>query len=387
MKPLNILGLQLNVYERSTGGAPTTTLVSGGALQGRVDSCEFSIADQFGFETLTCNFTATLEEGLDWLINGLMRSCGLFDPDGGTCWEGYLETVAVQFGQEQRSVSVREMANRIRVRYQTVLGSQGARPTSTTFFEDTASEALYGKKDLALAVGNTSDGTEVDDYGNTKLSKLSNPHAAPSSEVASGDLGEIRITLIFAGWYTTTEWVIASNTSTTKTTTTTQLGTILTALAAVNAFISTATTNIIASGVTATEFMDNDTTYRAKIEQLMQRGDGTDPYAWGVYENREFYADTYTGADPTDITYRRNLGEATLLDAQGADVPFWSVRPNANYSVVELLDIAPVVTQQDSAAGFYVARTTCTIGQGQIGVRLEPGEGTDLEAILITKYI
>src|SRR6185369_14767632 len=105
---------------------------------------------------------------------------------------GYLETVAVQFGQEQRSVSVREMANRIRVRYQTVLGSQGARPTSTTFFEDTASEALYGKKDLALAVGNTSDGTEVDDYGNTRLAKLSNPHAAPSSEVASGALGEIR---------------------------------------------------------------------------------------------------------------------------------------------------------------------------------------------------
>src|SRR4029079_19075229 len=96
---------------------------------------------------------------------------------------------------------------RIRVRYQTVLGSQGARPTSTTFFEDTASEALYGKKDLALAVGNRSDGTEVDDYGNTKLSKLSNPHAAPSSEVASGDLGEIRITLTFAGWYATTEWV------------------------------------------------------------------------------------------------------------------------------------------------------------------------------------
>ena len=87
-----------------------------------------------------------------------------------------------------------------------------ARPTSTTFFEDAASEALYGNKDLALAVGNTSDGAEVDDYGNTKLAKLANPHAAPASEIASGDLGEIRITLTFAGWYATTEWVLAANT-------------------------------------------------------------------------------------------------------------------------------------------------------------------------------
>lgn len=387
MRPLDILGIQLNVLEKSTGGAPSTTLVAGGALQGRIDSCEFSSAAQFGFETLTCNFTATVEEGLDWLTNGLMRSCVVYGPDAETCWEGFLETIAVQFGQEQRSVSVREMANRIRVRYQTVLGSQGARPTSTTFFEDSASYTLYGKKDLALAVGNTSDGAEVDDYGNAMLARLRNPHAAPSSEAASGDLGEIRITLTFAGWYATLEWVIASNASTTKTATTTQLGTILTALAAVNAFISTATTNIVASGVTATEFMEADTTYRAKIEQLMQRGNGTDPYAFGVYEDREFYADVWAGADPTDSTYRRHLGEAALQDAQGADVPFWSVRPNANYSVVELLDTAPVATQQDSAAGFYVARTICTIGEGRISVRLEPGEGSDLEAILITKYL
>ena len=387
MRALDVLGLQLNIFEHDTGGEPTTTTLGLVPLHGRVDSLEFSIADQFGFETLTCTFTAALEEGLDWLVNGLLRSCELSGPDTEICWEGYLETIAVQFGQEQRSVSVREMANRIRVRYQTVLGSQGARPTSSTFFEDAASYALYGKKDLALAVGNTSDGTEVDDYGNTNLAKLANPHAAPSSEVASGDLGNVQITLTFAGWYATSEWVIASNTSTTKTTTTTQLGTILTALAAVNAFISTATTNIVASGVTATEFMEADTIYRAKIEQLMQRGNGTQPYSYGVYENREFYADAWAGADPSATTYRRNLGEGALQDSQGADVAFWNVRPNANYSVIELLDIAPVATQQDSAAGFYVARTVCTIAAGRISVRLEPGEGSDLEAVLITKYI
>jgi len=383
--PLDILGIQLSVFARGAAGVPTTTSIA--ALQGRIDSLEFSIADRFGFESLTCSFVGDTDEGMDWLRNGPMRSCEVSGPDCEIVWEGSLETIEVQFGQERRSVSIREMANRIRVRYQTVLGSQGARPTSSTFFEDTASEALYGKKDLALAAGNTSDGPEVDDYGNTKLAKLSNPQAAPSSEVASGDLGEVRITLHFAGWYATTEWVIASNTSTTKTSTTTQIGTILTALAAVNAFISTATTNIVSSGVTATEVIEPDTTYRAKIEQLMARGNGTQPYAFGVYENREFYADVWAGATPTTVTYWRHLGMSALEDSAGGDVALWNVRPNANYQVIELLDVAPVATQQDSAAGFYVARTTCTIGEGRLSVRLEPGEGSDLEAILITKYI
>ncbi len=119
----------------------------------------------------------------------------------------------------------------------------------------------------------------------------------------------------------------------------------------------------------------------------MQRGNGADPYAFGVYESREFYAAAWAGADPTAIDYRRRLGEAALEDGNGGAVAFWNVRPNANYQVVELLDIAPVSGQQDSAAGFYIARTACTIGQGRISVRLEPGEGSDLEAVLITKYI
>jgi len=384
--PLLALGLQCNVFERGAAGVPsTTTLIA--ALQARIDSLEFSIADTFGFESLSVSFTATLEEALDWLANGLMRSCEVSGPDADVCWEGVLETIEAQFGPHQRSVSVREMANRVRVTYQTVLGTQGARPTSSTFFEDTTSEGLYGKKDLALAIGNVSDGTEVDDYGNTMLARLSTPKAAPSSEVRSGDLGEVRLTLHFAGWYATTEWTLLSSTSTTKTTTTTQIGTLLTNLAAINAFISTSTEHITASGVTATEYVETDSTYRAKIEALMARGNGSQPYAYGVYENREFYAGVWAGATPTTITYQVHLGEATVFDSSGGQVAFWNARPNAMLEVVELLDVAPTSNQSDAAARFYVARTTCHIDQSSISVRFEPGEASDLEAILITKYL
>jgi hypothetical protein len=385
MLPCIALGIQINVYER-TGGIPSTTQLAA-ALQDRIDSYTHTIANAIGFETMTCGFACTLEEGIDWLANGLGRSCEVSGPDCEIVWEGFLETIEVQFGQERRSVSLREMANRIRVGYQTVLGTQGVRPTASTFFQDADSIALFGKKDLALAIGNTSDGTEVDDYGTIMLAKLKDPLAAPSSTVASGDLGEIRITLTFAGWYTTLDWLLVSNTSTTKTTTTTQIGTLLTAAAAINNFISTATTNITASGVTATEYIEPDTTYRAKIEALLARGNGADPYAWGVYESREFYAAPWAGAGPEAITYQRHLGESEVLDSFNMPVAPWMVRPDAMYQVIELLDVAPVVTQQDAAGRFYVARVTCSISEGQISVQLEPEQSSNLEAVLITRYL
>lgn len=382
------LGLKIDVYERGTNGVPTTTFVED--LAGRADRYDQAIDHHIGFESMTVSFPCTLEDALDWLSFGLMRSVIVTGPDVGpkqSAWEGFLETVEAQIGGEQRSVSVREMANRIRVQYQTVLGTTGARPTTSTFFEDTASEALYGKKDLVLALGNTTDGAEVDDYGNAMLAKLKNPLAAPSSQIASGDLGEIRLTLTFAGWYTTLGNVLTSNTSTTKTSTTTQLGTLLTNIAAVNAFISTVTTNIVSSGVTATEFIETDTPYRQKIEALLARGNGTQPYAWGVYEDREFYASQWAGATPTTITYQRTISEAAIYDSAGGEVAFWDVRPNAVYQVQELLDIAPVATQQDAAARFYVARVTCSISEGQMSLTLEPEQGSDLAAIMITKYL
>lgn len=385
MLPFLALGLQLNVFERGGSGAPGTTLAA--ALAERIDQYTHSVDHHIGFETMSCSFACTLEECLDWLANGLGRACEVSGPDAEAVWEGLLETIEAQIGQERRSVSLREMANRVRVGYQTVLGSQGVVPSASTFLEDAASLALYGKKDLALAISSISAVTEATNYGTVMLAKLKDPLAAPSSTVASGDLGEIRLTLTFAGWYTTLDWLLAANTSTTQTSTTTQLGTLLAAAAAINAFISTATTNIVSSGVTAAEYIEPDTTYRAKIEALMARGNGSQPYAWGVYESREFYADVWAGATPTAIDYQRHIGESEVLNSIGTPVAFWNVRPNAMYQVIELLDVAPVAAQQDAAARFYVARVTCSISEGSLAVQLEPEQSSNLEAVLITKYL
>lgn len=378
--PCLALGLQVRVLPGATGSTIPV------ALHTRIDQYSHSITNKGGFETMTVSFGCTTTEVLEWFLGGLGREGEVYDADGVLVWNGLLETIEAQIGQERRSVSLRDMANRIRVQYQTVLGTQGTRPSTTTFFEDAESIARYGKKDLMLALGNTSDGSEVDDYGAVMLRKYRFPLAVPSTSVNSGDMGDVRLTLTFAGWYTTLDWLITSNTSTTKTQTTTQIGTLLTAAAAINPFVSTDTSHIVASGVNATEYIEPGTTYRAKIEELLRRGNGAEPYAWGVYEDRVFHARPWAGANPNATTYQRHIGESTVRNAIGTAIEPWRVRPDAMYQTIELLDPAPVSGQQDATARFYVARVSCSISGGQIALTLEPEQSSDLSALLITRY-
>jgi hypothetical protein len=376
------LGLRLGIYERGAAGVPSTTQpVLDIAMV--IDSYSHTIDHHIGFETMTTSFPCTLEDALDWLANGLMRSALVSGPDAEPVWEGFLETIEAQIGDEVRSVSVRDMANRVRVRYTNVLGE----PDTIATASDTASQALYGTKDTVLAL-NESDSTEAGHFQIVMLARLKNPIAGPSATAQSGGgSGEVRLTLHFAGWYTTLDWVLTSDTSTTKTSTTTQVGTLLGDIAAINAFIATVTANIVSSGITAVEYIEQDSSYRQKIESLLGRGNGANPYAWGVYEDRTFHADVWAGATPDTITYQRHIGESVVRDSAGGIVAPWNVRPDAMYQVVELLDVAPVSGAKDSAARFYVGRVTCTIGDGSIALTLEPSEPSDLSAILVTKYV
>lgn len=372
--------LRITIFDRGSGGIPTTTYVA--EIASIVEECTLTCSNRYGFETFQCSFPATVDDALEWLNNRLMCSVLVTGPDAETVWEGYLETIEAQFGQERRSVSLRDMANRLRVRYTTVLGTPGVTATAS----DSASQALYGVKDSALAL-DTSDSTEAGHFRDAMLADLKNPQSGPSASVATGDSGEVRVTLSFAGWYETLGWLLTSNTSTTKTSTTTQVGTLLSDVAGTNAFISTSTANIVSSGITAVETIADDTPYREKIESLLKRGNGSYPYAWGVYEDRVFKANVYAAAAPDTITYQRWLGDSFVRDTSAGVIWPWNVRPDAMYQVVELLDVAPVATAKDAASRFYVARTSCQISGDTITLTLEPGDSEDLSAVLVTKWL
>jgi hypothetical protein len=372
---LGTIGLRINVYQRGAGGVPSTSIF--GDIAPKIDSYTHTITDQFGFESMQATLKVSLDEALDWLNNGLMRSVVVSGPDAETVWEGLLTTVSASIGQKPVTLSLDAMANRTRCTYTTVLGTPG----TTSSVSDTASQALYGIKDRIVPLDN-SDVTAAGYRAAIVLANVAYPKSREATQAMTGEQGDITLTLSFVGWYGVLDWLVTSVSTTSTAVTTTQIGTLLTAYAAINAFLSTSTIFITASGISSPQKVEAQTTYRAAIEDRLKLGTGTYPLAWGIYEDRKFHVDTWAGAAPNTITYFERLGDANVYTSGGGVVPPWDVRPNAIAQVTDLLDVAQVSTAPDAAARKYVGRVTCTISGDQVGCTLEPSELDSIETRL-----
>jgi len=367
--------LHLNLFHRGDAGVPSIAVF--GDISGRVDSYSHTETDQFGYESMQVSLKVSLAEAIDWLSNGLMRSAIVSGPYGRTVWEGILTTISAQVGQKPVALSLDAMANRVRCVYTTVLGTPG----TTNSISDAISQSLYGIKDRIVPL-DASDATAAAYRAAIVLADVAHPKTPEATQAMTGTQGDISLTLSFTGWYGTLEWVVTSNSTTSTAVTTTQVGTLLTNAAAVNAFISTSTGLITASGISSPQLIAAQTTYRAAIEDRLKLGIGTFPLAWGVYEDRTFHVDTWAGATPDTVTYYERLGDANVYDAYGNIVAPWDVRPNAMSAVVELLDVARVAAAPDAAARKYVGRVTCTISGDQVGCTLEPSNMDSIETRL-----
>src|SRR6266496_3250222 len=117
-----IVPLSIRIYERGANGVP------GGVPtipEYAPQSYTHTITATGGFESMQVSYTVPRDVAQDWLAHGLMRSCVVYGPDAEIVWEGYLTQVDATLGQEQRSVSLDGMGNRVRVKYTTVLGTPG----------------------------------------------------------------------------------------------------------------------------------------------------------------------------------------------------------------------------------------------------------------------
>lgn len=363
--------LSINVFERGAGGIPTAQYV---ALPTLPSSYSHTITDKYGFESMSFSIPVSLEVAQDWLANGIMRSVKICGPDATTCWEGVLTTISATIGQKRASASLERMANRVRCKYTTVLDTPGTTSTAS----NTTSQALYGIKDLAVPLDRATS-TEAGYKRDRVLAEKAFPRSADASEAKTGAQGDVTLELQFSGWYATLEWLLYGNTSTSTSSATTQVGTMLTTIAATNAFISTSTLDIAALGRTVSGYAEPETTYRQGIEKLLGYGDTSGyPLTWGVYEDRVFRVAAWAGATPSAITYYEVAGDSFVYTAGGLRVAPWDVRPNAMSVVRNLMDVAPAVGAVDAAARKYVGRVVCSIDGESVGVSLEPSETGDI---------
>lgn len=367
------LPLSLITYMRGGGGVPTTTpLVD---LSSLADSYQHTISATGGFESASIGFTGTVGDTLFWLQN-LGAALIATGPDANIIWEGMLSSVDATVGQEKRSLSLDSMANRVVCRYQTVLGTAG----TTSRANNTSSQGRYGIKEYVLTLNETNAATAAA-FRDAELARRAEPRMTPASTIATGDMGDVQITLTFAGWYYALDWLTTANTTTSTAATETQVANLITSYNAVNAFI--ASTSIVPTGISPPQTIATDTTYRAAIEKLFASGTSAGQrLAWGVYEARAFQAVTWAGAAPSVITYRRYLGEGLPVNAGGATVLPWNVRPNAMLEVVDLLDPGPVASAPDAAARFFIERISFHASGDTFGVDLEPAASDGLDSRL-----
>jgi hypothetical protein len=374
--------LSLILYERGTSGVPSASSLPITDLGWRADSYTHTISDRFGFESCRVAFRGTADEAVDWLQNGLMRSLIVSGPDAEIVWEGFLETITVTLGQKKASLSLKPMANFVKILWTSIQGLPGD-TTITATTASTLSQSLYGRKDYLGTLPKVFVGA-VNAAGAKALNALSLPRSTESTTASTGDLGDITIELTFAGWYATLDWNLASNSSGSTTITNTQLtATWLPSFASVNAFLSTDYSGITFVGPTLPEYVAHYSTYKQVIEKLLSAGDSSNnTLAYGVYENRTFRAVTSAAATPTVITYQEDAGSGQVLDAIGNVVAPWNVRPNAMSEVVQLLDSGPPSGAIDAAGRKYVARVTCSITRDSIGCTLEPSGASSLDALI-----
>lgn len=374
------ISLSLAVYERGANGVPTTTLVTD--LRGRASSYEHSISDRFGFESCRIAFVGSLDEATDWLHNGLMRGLIVSGPDAETCWEGFLETVAVTIGQKKASLSLKSMANFVHILWTTIQGGPGG-TTATATTASLLSQSFYGRKDFLGSLPKV-ESTQVLNALAKTLATLCMPRSAESTSARSGSLGDITIELTFAGWYATLDWNLVSNSSNVNTLTHTQLtATYLPGIASINAFLSADYSGITYTGPYMPEYVAHYSTYKQVVEKLLSVGDSSNnTLAYGVYEGRRFQAVTSAAATPTTITYQEDAGSGQIQDAYGNVVQPWDVRPNAMSEVRQLLDVGPPTGAIDAAARKYIARVTCSISSDAIGCTLEPSGAGSLDALI-----
>jgi len=362
------------LFAPGSGGVPSLASPTGVP---DLDAYEQTIAAKGGFESARWSFVTPWELALTWL-DRLMSQTIVYGPDGEIIWEGALESVEVQLGQEPRSRTLRGMANRARCRYTTVLDTPGVTATAS----DTLSQARYGIVDTVLPLPKST-ATAAAKLRDKELARRKNPVKGGNTTIATGDLGDVRVTLTFAGWYFFLANLLTSSTSTTNTNTTTQIASLLTSYNATNNFFSTITADIAASSQPETEYIAPDTSYLSKIESLLEIGNSAGQrLVWGVYEGRRFKVSQWAGASPNTIAYRRRLGEAFVYGPGNGIIMPWNVRPDAMYEVVDLLDVSPITAMPDAAAHDYAERVVFSASGDALNLTIEPQNSDALDAQL-----
>lgn len=294
-----------------------------------------------GFDTASCDIAIrSRDEGQQFLDQYIGNRVAFYvDNPVEPIWEGFINRMTFDAGGVQYTISLDEMANRIRVVYTTAATSpditQGAAATATT--KSTYSQSLYGIKQEQIDLGLMTAGTGATLLRDTVLAQK----ALPKSSILPGGNGNGLIHIEFLGFYHTLMWEDFRQTTAGSV----QLGnfvdTIIGGILNGTTFFDNTDTTLTIANTNAInqQTMKGETVWDV-LKKIQETGNTTNYFVIGIsptdYQTgtRRFY---YQVAS-TDIVYTARQSDGLRIrNLYGQLVPPWTVRPDAGVRVSDML--------------------------------------------------
>jgi len=214
---------------------------------------------------------ATFEvDGQDtWdLLERLRCGVKIFNDQGTQLWWGYIDSISIYDENLQISISLDEMANKVRVSYSKIItDGRSDGKAFTSWASDTESIATYGTKEK---IQYYSSGTEDQAlaFCNILLERFRYP--IPGAKIMNK--AELKAVVTCKGWWNTLDWKYYSNASSSSVATTSQISSIVTSC---GQFL-TGTDIITASGINTSSKREGEKTGLEEIVDLLNSGTSND---------------------------------------------------------------------------------------------------------------
>lgn len=295
-----------------------------------------------GYGPASLNLTAGVYDLYDWVQDGLGRDIAVFDGDGQSIYNGFVDKVTLNTGVVSITRGpLSNVANRVSAMYVPIIDDTVDPPvlgnrTETTIAEDGISQGKYGIIERVLSLGNCldADATQIRD---TYLEENREPETSQQVSLYGGGGGDLTLTVECLGYADWLDLLVYNDTTTNLSVElTTKLLSILTAEQAVNGLFSTDTSMVKWNAVLTSSYEGENRTPMAIIKALAAYGGGSDErWLFGVYDNRR----VYYNAIPTTIEYQHRIMSSSqvIQRPDESKVQPWSVMPGKWLFMPDLL--------------------------------------------------
>src|SRR5574341_505193 len=300
----------------------------------QVDNYRHRITATLGFDTCSFDLKGSVEELEDFFYNGLAGRVTRYSDDGNlVCWDGHIvEMTLIQPGSTD-VISLREMFNRISVRYVPI--DTGANPptesaeTSTTAVNDTISQGKYGVKQIVVRPAHVDRMTAAAaaQLGTVSLQQYKEPRRKGEISTSSA---EPSLNVQCEGYMHTLGWIVYNQTGSSGQSANEVVIDAILASSPAGQYIASRDTTAT-TGRSSQNYYNRDDTALDIIREIAARGDSADNrWLCDMYENRKAIFHQAYDINDNIVDYMRRAGDTRqeIRDLSGQIIKPWELRPN-----------------------------------------------------------